>query len=607
MINKIEKNRLLQGFSPFVILGVVMILVPIFVLMTMDNIREQNGRTMEKLTGKGIFLIRAFEAGTRTGMITMRWGGSRVQNLLTETALQPEVEYMMITDSSGTILAHSDSERVGKRYENMPDIKKLNSDSLFWHRELTSEDGKSDNRKKVFQVFKLFTPARRRFVPGVPPVPICIVDKKTGEINCENGYLSTTYDKKHRRRQRGGASEEAEEESGHNGKTETDSNNGRNVEREDDSTHRIEESSTGETKTGGRGVMEMDWFRMHFFPPPPNMGIVPEDQQNQIIFAALDMSEVDIAKQKYLRHVIAMGFMFFVLGSTGIMGILALQGYRSARSSISELKGEIERSRRLAAVGKLAAGVAHEIRNPLSSIKGFATYFRERYSNVEDDKEVADIMIQEVERLNRAVTQLLEFAKPLPVMLKEVDIRELISHSIKLIEYDLTQKGITFEVDNRLEMDNIVTDPDRLNQILLNLYLNAMQAMDANGKLTIRLSAADRGSERERRSQSDAVKRTAANKIREHNVDSRKRILLEIIDTGKGIDEKDIEHIFDPYFTNRPGGTGLGLAMVYRAVEALGAEIQVESSLGRGTTFSITLPSVMDQEDLNRLAGSSVN
>jgi len=603
MINKIEKNRLLQGFSPFVIFGVVMILVPIFVLMTMDNIREQNGRTMEKLAGKGIFLIRAFEAGTRTGMITMRWGGSRVQNLLTETALQPEVEYMMITDSSGIILAHSDSERVGKRYENMPDIKKLNSDSLFWHRELSSENLKSENGKKVFQVFKLFTPAHRRFGPGTPPKQLCTVDKMTGEMDCENGYLSTTYEKRHRYRQRRSDSEEV----GHNGKAEALTNKSSKREKEDGATHRVEESTQGETKTEESSVMEMDWFRMHFFPPPPNMVRLPEDQQNQIIFAALDMSEVDIAKEKYLRHVIAMGFMFFVLGSTGIMGILALQGYRSARSSISELKGEIERSRRLAAVGKLAAGVAHEIRNPLSSIKGFATYFRERYSNVEDDMEVANIMIQEVERLNRAVTQLLEFAKPLPVMLQEVNIRELISHSIKLIEYDLTQKGITFEVDNRLEMDNIVTDPDRLNQILLNLYLNAMQAMEASGKLTIRLSETDKGSERERRSQSDAGKRATANKIKEHDADSKKRVLMEIIDTGKGIDQKDIEHIFDPYFTNRPGGTGLGLAMVYRAVEALGAQIQVESRLGRGTTFSITLPSVMEQDDLNRLAGSSVN
>ncbi|MBF0411682.1 MAG: hypothetical protein HQK70_03100 [Desulfamplus sp.] len=524
-----EKNNLLQSFSPFVIFGVAIILVPIFVIMTMDNIREQNDRTIEKLTGKGIFLIRAFEAGTRTGMLTMSWGVSRVQNLLTETALQPEVEYMMITDFDGTILAHSEPERVGQKYENMPDIKELKADSVrtnqnssragkdskkvifssnvqngepvIWHREIESENG-----QKVFQVFKRFTPAHRRLRPGVPVRPFCIIE--------EGGECKPDFNHE-------------------------DANNGERVRNRN-----------------------MDWFRMHFLPPKTGR-LTPEHQnQNQIIFAALDISEVEIAKSKYLRHVIAMGFMFFVLGCTGVFGIIALQGYRSAKTSISELKSEIERSRRLAAVGKLAAGVAHEIRNPLSSIKGFATYFKERYSNVKDDTEVADIMIQEVERLNRAVTQLLEFAKPLPVTSKEVDIKELITHSLKLIEYDKAQKNISVKIDYKLNRYNIITDPDRLNQILLNLYLNALQAMEENGELTIKVS----------------------------ELDSQGKILISVSDTGKGIEEKDIEHIFDPYFTTRPEGTGLGLAMVHRAIEALNGDITVQSRVGRGTTFFIKIP-----------------
>ncbi|MBF0303149.1 MAG: hypothetical protein HQK73_08920, partial [Desulfamplus sp.] len=496
---KFEKNRLLQGFSPFIIFGVAIILVPIFVLMTMDNIREQNGRTIEKLTGKGIFLIRAFEAGTRTGMLTMSWSVSKVQSLLTETALQPEVEYMMITDIDGTILAHSDPSKVGEKYKNMPDIKALKSDpnrlnskeaktgskevassgsnfdNLIWHRELPTE-----NNHKMFQVFKWFTPAHRRFRAGKPPIPFCSMVE--GKINCpadsKGGCLNSELQ---------------------------------------------------------LHLRDMDWFKVHFL--SPKHGKLPTEHQNQIIFAALDMSEVEIAKAKYLRHVIAMGFMFFVLGCTGVVGIIAFQGYRSARTSISELKGEIERSRRLAAVGKLAAGVAHEIRNPLSSIKGFATYFKERYSGVKEDIEVADIMIQEVERLNRAVTQLLEFAKPLPIMTKEINIKELIAHSIKLIDYEKNQKNISVKVDYHLNRENIITDPDRLNQILLNLYLNALQAMEENGQLTIKIYD------------------MYCKRVYDDNVhkayfgDLKDKILIEITDTGKGIDEKDMEHIFDPYFT----------------------------------------------------------
>ncbi|MBF0243514.1 MAG: hypothetical protein HQK64_13695 [Desulfamplus sp.] len=525
-MRKLDKNRLLQGFSPFVIFGVAIILVPIFVLMTMDNIREQNDRTIEKLTGKGIFLIRAFEAGTRAGMLTMSWSVARVQNLLTETALQPEVAYMMITDKDGIILAHSDHQRVGERYENMPDIKSLDSDTgkfkldsnrgsrdtLFWHREIDYED-----EKKEFQVFKQFTPAHRgirvggRFMRQFCMAQDCIdrpaKDSEPLKPNDQNNPPDNELEPPH-----------------------------------------------------CPSIKDIDWFRVHFI--PPKHGNITAAHQNQIIFAALDMSEVEVAKAKYLRHVVAMGFMFFVLGCTGVVGIVALQGYRSARTSISELKSEIERSRRLAAVGKLAAGVAHEIRNPLSSIKGFATYFKERYSTVKDDMEVAQIMIQEVERLNRAVTQLLEFAKPLPVVAKEVNLKELIAHSVKLIEYDKSQKAIEVQVDYQLNRENIVTDPDRLNQILLNLYLNAVQALDNSGRLTIRVFESD----------------------------FQEKIAISVKDTGKGIDEKDMEHIFDPYFTTRPDGTGLGLAMVHRAVEALGGSISVESQKGRGSTFFLTIP-----------------
>jgi len=229
-------------------------------------------------------------------------------------------------------------------------------------------------------------------------------------------------------------------------------------------------------------------------------------------------------------------------------------------TEFKELKIEVERSRRLAAVGKFAAGVAHEIRNPLSSIKGFATYFKERYKNVPEDLEIADIMVHEVERLNRSITQLLEFAKPIPIVPKKVDLNELIAHSIKLVEHDLVNKGIGVKRSLPRDISTVTIDPDKLNQILLNLYLNAIQAMEKGGELEIRVNI------------------------------FHGDLLLEIKDTGKGITPSDLDRIFDPYFTTRAEGTGLGLAMVHRAVEAMDGEIRVESLEGRGTTFFLKLP-----------------
>jgi two-component system sensor histidine kinase HydH len=312
----------------------------------------------------------------------------------------------------------------------------------------------------------------------------------------------------------------------------------------------------------------MDWFRAHFFSHGQEFRKKHlENHTDQIIFAALDMSETRMESRQYLRHAIIMGVLFFILGCAGTVMVLMIQGYRSVRSSLDLMKAEVERSRRLAAVGKLAAGVAHEIRNPLSSIKGFATWFRERYSNRDEDREVADVMIQEVERLNRAVTQLLELSKPLSVTKTMLNVEEIFAHSIKLIAQELDEKGIAvdLQVDRSLKQKEIMSDPDRLNQILLNLYLNAIQAMEDEGG-TLGILATETGS------------------------GAGRALLLEVSDTGRGIDAADLEHIFDPYFTNRPGGTGLGLAMVHRAIEALGAEIRVESEKGEGTRFFIKLP-----------------
>ncbi len=518
-------KKMFEGFSPFVLGGVVVILVPIFVLMTLNNIREQEKRVVEKLTGKGIFLIRAFEAGTRTGMMSMGFGASRLQRLLTETALQPEVAYMMITTSDGRILAHSDPDRVGEQYDNMPNVSTLNDPAQLLHREVPSQN---EGIAPVFQVVKKFTPAHRRSKKGRPLPPWCMKDNCLSPVEGKTILPSSPKDEI-------------------------------------------------PPPPSLKDDKKMDWFRAHFFSRGQEFRKKHlENHTDQIIFAALDMSEARKESRQYLRHAIIMGVLFFVLGCAGTVIVLMIQGYRSVRSSLDLMKAEVERSRRLAAVGKLAAGVAHEIRNPLSSIKGFATWFRERYSDRDEDREVADVMIDEVERLNRAVTQLLELSKPLPVTKTLLNIEEIFAHSIKLIAQELDEKGIAvhLQVDGSLKQKEIVSDPDRLNQILLNLYLNAIQAMEEEGG-TLGILATETGS------------------------GPGKSVLLVVSDTGRGINAADIDHIFDPYFTNRPGGTGLGLAMVHRAVEALDGEIRVESEKGEGTRFFIKLPTIKYENPRN--------
>jgi two-component system sensor histidine kinase HydH len=231
-------------------------------------------------------------------------------------------------------------------------------------------------------------------------------------------------------------------------------------------------------------------------------------------------------------------------------------------TEVRTLRREVARSQRLASVGRLAAGVAHEIRNPLSSIKGFATYFKERYPDRPDDQQTADIMIQEVDRLNRVVGQLLEFAKPVPVKPKSISLQALLDDSVKLIKDHADEKSISILTRNNTPMDTVRIDPDRLNQVLLNLYLNAIDAMERGGELKVVIS-------------SDGQHRN---------------VFIRVSDTGRGISRENLSKIFEPYFTTKSTGTGLGLAIAHNIIEAMGGKIYARSDQGKGTTFSIKIP-----------------
>jgi two-component system sensor histidine kinase HydH len=234
---------------------------------------------------------------------------------------------------------------------------------------------------------------------------------------------------------------------------------------------------------------------------------------------------------------------------------------------VRRLQEEVRRKEKLAALGNLAAGVAHEIRNPLSSIKGFATYFGTKFPEGSEDRESAGVMIREVDRLNRVISELLEFARPSELRLRPTEVNELLRHSLRLIEPDAKAKKIEVRFSPTEGLPSVAIDPDRFTQALLNLYLNAIQAMDGGGVLSVSSSAGQDG-----------------------------EIRTQVADTGAGIQAEDLDKIFDPYFTTKPRGTGLGLPIVHKIVEAHGGEIRVKSVVGRGTVFTILIPTRTDKQ-----------
>jgi two-component system sensor histidine kinase HydH len=234
-------------------------------------------------------------------------------------------------------------------------------------------------------------------------------------------------------------------------------------------------------------------------------------------------------------------------------------------TEIQTLRLELEKNRRLASVGRLAAGVAHEIRNPLSSIKGFATYFKEKYRGVQKDQEIAGILIQEVDRLNRVVGQLLDFSRPIRLQSQQVPLKPLVEDAFRLVDRQSRDNSVSLTLEMSDENLTAVFDRDKMSQVMLNLLLNAVDAMPGGGRLTVRAEAGEGGA-----------------------------IRIQVVDNGVGIDPADQAHMFEPYFSTKPSGTGLGLAIVHNVVQAHRGEIRVDSRPGEGTTVHITLPAAQE-------------
>jgi len=231
-------------------------------------------------------------------------------------------------------------------------------------------------------------------------------------------------------------------------------------------------------------------------------------------------------------------------------------------SDVKALQEQIKRAERLASVGQLAAGVAHEIRNPLGALKGFLQYFQRKLDLQEQDKTYLTVMVNEVDRLNAVISNLLDFARPKEPVLEACDVADLIRHVLTLIESDLQAKQLHVALNLAEQLPQFRLDCDQMTQVLLNILINAMQATDPGGQITIGA----------------------------HVQPDTNRLELTITDTGKGMAPADLPKIFDPFFSTKKQGAGLGLAIADTIIANHHGEIMAESSPGKGSTFRIYLP-----------------
>lgn len=251
-------------------------------------------------------------------------------------------------------------------------------------------------------------------------------------------------------------------------------------------------------------------------------------------------------------------------------------------SNLKKLEEQARRTDKLAAMGKMAAKIAHEVRNPLGSIELCASSLRKELKAAGFESTLLDHILGGVKTLNNVVSNMLLFTRSPQPSAVEMDLIEVIEDSLRLAQYLLKENRIKLDTVYQTPSMVIQSDRELLKQLLLNLILNAAQAMPDGGKLTVSaLSTSNRRACRRNGSPSHPLRGGCKGGW----------IEVKIKDTGPGIPEEIRDRIFDPFFTTKDEGTGLGLAIVHNIVERLEGAVEVESKVGRESTFSVILPS----------------
>lgn len=257
-------------------------------------------------------------------------------------------------------------------------------------------------------------------------------------------------------------------------------------------------------------------------------------------------------------------------------------------TKMRRLEQELRQRERLSLVGQLSAGVAHEVRNPLAGISSSAQVLLGRFEPRDERTRFVKAILDEVGRLDRIVSQLLQFARPGEPRLRKGSLAETVRHLLETSGPWLAESGVEVETVLASRVPESWFDPDLVHQVLLNLVANAVQAMPKGGKLSIEVRPLTRrGLARGSGRRHDDV---ARGKAAAGHAPSVRVVQVRIGDTGEGIAKEHLSRLFDPFFTTKPSGTGLGLSICQSIVQEHGGTIHVASRLQHGTTVLVELP-----------------
>ena len=244
-----------------------------------------------------------------------------------------------------------------------------------------------------------------------------------------------------------------------------------------------------------------------------------------------------------------------------------------AEEQVLQQAAELQRAAQLSFVGELAAGLAHEIKNPLAGIQGVVDILIRRRDKNDPEREALEGVRHEVERIDSTVRALLDRARPRLISVRVTSLSDIVVRAINLARAQLANtaagdRNVSIEFEPPADPITAAIDPAQIEDAVLNLIINAIEAVGVDG--TVKIQVARSGNERSEEFEDEAI--------------------VEVSDNGRGISEEDLARIFNPFFTTRAGGTGLGLPAVRRIVRAHGGRVEVKSTMGEGSTFLLCLP-----------------
>ena len=568
-----EKRRY---FPVVAIIAAVATLILLLLIYTSRNLILARHRLEESLLQEGVTLIRAIEAGNRTGM-RMSWALNQLQTLVEELGKAPKVAYISVIGGNGEILAHNLQENIGRTVTI--DLNSFTEhSSAFFTRTVNVADGTD-----VFEI--IATTEARGNSTGMNAGNFSGIGHRHG-MGRHHGLADVTMIRL------GMSMSELQQIQTHDMK--------------DAFLMLLVLSAAGSAAlyfivlkqnyyAVNHAFHAMRSYTQHVVDSMAN-GLISLDNKGKIVtmnrqaHQILQIPQSEPIQEKALTDVLRIHDCDILSREEPVLEkevVCTTSSQRSFPLSLSAskledndghelgtvllfrdlsdvkaLQEQIKRSERLASLGQLAAGIAHEIRNPLGSLKGFLQYFQRKLSLQDQDKTYLTVMMKEVDRLNSVISNLLDFARPKEPVLDSCELPELLHHVLTLIKSDLQAKQLALSLDIQEYLPQIRLDRDQITQVILNILLNAIHATEPGGQILI-----------EAHLQSDA-----------------NRLELTISDNGKGIAPENVSKVFDPFFSTKKQGTGLGLAVAYSIIEYHHGEMTVESKEGNGSTFRINLP-----------------